>query len=87
MSEEISCPFCGNSIQSDALKCEECGALFKEPSLPNIKFKELNQIIENKFIMFYEVVYLPCFSFILEEYVISLYVEIGEKSGKYYNRL
>ena len=41
MSEEISCPFCGNSIPRDALKCEECGALFKEPSLPNIKFKEL----------------------------------------------
>lgn len=40
MSEEISCPFCGNIIASDALRCENCGALFKEPDLPDIKFKE-----------------------------------------------
>lgn len=41
MSEEISCPFCGNVIADDALKCDKCNALFKEPNLPNIKFKEL----------------------------------------------
>ena len=41
MTEQINCPFCGNLIASDALKCEKCDALFKEPELPNLKFKEL----------------------------------------------
>ena len=45
MSESVNCPFCGNIIPKDALKCEECGALFKEPELPGIKFKELGPFI------------------------------------------
>lgn len=45
MSEEISCPFCGNIITRDALRCMNCGALFKEPDLPSIKFKELGPFL------------------------------------------
>jgi len=45
MSEKINCPFCGNLIESDTLRCEKCGALFKEPELPNIKFKELGPFL------------------------------------------
>ena len=41
MTEQINCPFCGNLIDRDAIKCDNCDALFKEPELPNIKFKEL----------------------------------------------
>ena len=41
MSEEINCPFCGNLIEVNAIKCPNCNALFKEPELPNIKFKKL----------------------------------------------
>ncbi len=41
MTEQINCPFCGNLIDRNAIKCENCDALFKEPDLPNIKFKEL----------------------------------------------
>ena len=41
MPEEINCPFCGNIIAKDALRCEQCGSLFKEPELPGIKFTEL----------------------------------------------
>lgn len=45
MSEKINCPFCGNLVEIDAIKCDECSALFKEPDLPNIKFKELSPFI------------------------------------------
>lgn len=45
MSEEISCPFCGNIIAKDALRCEKCGSLFKEPELPDIKFNELGPFL------------------------------------------
>lgn len=38
--EEIKCPFCENNINVDAEECPTCGALFKEPELPNLKFKE-----------------------------------------------
>lgn len=38
--EETKCPFCGNNVEVNAEKCPSCGALFKEPDLPNIKFKE-----------------------------------------------
>ncbi len=41
MTEQINCPFCGNLIDRNAIKCKNCDALFKEPELPNIKFKEL----------------------------------------------
>lgn len=41
MSEKINCPFCGKLIDADALRCESCDALFKEPELPGLKFKEL----------------------------------------------
>lgn len=41
MTEKINCPFCDNQIDANAVKCEFCGALFKEPELPGIKFKEL----------------------------------------------
>lgn len=40
MSEIIKCPFCDNQIESDTLKCSKCGALFTEPDLKGIKFKE-----------------------------------------------
>lgn len=45
MSESVNCPFCGNVIPKDALKCEECGALFREPELSGLKFKELGPFI------------------------------------------
>ena len=45
MSEKINCPFCGNLIDVNAIKCPNCNALFKEPELPNIKFKELGPFI------------------------------------------
>lgn len=45
MTESVNCPFCGNIISSDALRCEKCGALFKEPELPGIKFTELGPFI------------------------------------------
>ena len=45
MSEKINCPFCGNLIDADALRCEQCGALFKEPELPGIKFKEFGPFL------------------------------------------
>ena len=41
MTEKISCPFCGNFIEVNAIKCSSCGALFQEPRLPGVKFKEL----------------------------------------------
>lgn len=40
MTEKINCPFCGNLIDVDAIRCANCDSLFKEPELPNIKFKE-----------------------------------------------
>ncbi len=45
MSEEISCPFCGNIITDDAIRCSHCGSLFKEPDLPGIKFTELGPFL------------------------------------------
>ena len=40
MSEKVNCPFCGNIVESDAIKCSSCGSLFADPELPNLKFKE-----------------------------------------------
>lgn len=45
MTEQINCPFCGNLIDVNAIKCEYCNALFKEPELPKIKFKELGPFV------------------------------------------
>lgn len=45
MTENINCPFCGNSIEPNVAKCPHCGALFKEPELPGIKFKELGPFV------------------------------------------
>ena len=45
MSEKINCPFCGNLVELDAIKCDKCGALYKEPELPNFKFHELGSFI------------------------------------------
>ncbi len=39
MSEKINCPFCGNIIDSEAIRCPNCASLFKEPELPKIKFQ------------------------------------------------
>ncbi len=41
MSDDIACPFCGNIINKNAFRCEQCGALFREPFLPGLKFTEL----------------------------------------------
>ena len=41
MSNKINCPFCNNEIFDDANICEYCAAIFAEPNLKNIKFKEL----------------------------------------------
>ncbi len=40
MDEKVNCPFCGNIINKNEIRCEKCGSLFVEPDLPNIKFKE-----------------------------------------------
>lgn len=45
MSEKINCPFCGSLIDINTIKCPSCDALFKEPDLPGIKFKELGPFI------------------------------------------
>lgn len=62
MSEEINCPFCGNLIEVNAIKCPNCNALFKEPELPNIKFKELGPFIAidllTFWIFFYNMVFI-----------------------------
>lgn len=41
MQENIICPFCNNSLTGEEIKCPSCGALFKEPELKEIKFKEV----------------------------------------------
>lgn len=43
MSEKINCPFCSSMIEADAYKCTNCGSLFADPELPNIKFKEFGK--------------------------------------------
>ena len=40
MSQEIKCPFCENLIEEDIYKCPSCGAIFKNPELPGIKFQD-----------------------------------------------
>ncbi len=45
MTEKINCPFCGNLINVDVIKCSNCGALFQEPCLPDVKFKELGPFL------------------------------------------
>ena len=40
MEEKVNCPFCGNIVNKDDIKCGSCGSLFVEPNLPNIKFNE-----------------------------------------------
>ena len=40
MPEQVKCPFCENSVDSDAEKCSSCGAFFTEPQLKEIKFKD-----------------------------------------------
>ena len=41
MIESINCPFCGNKIDKYSEKCPCCNALFEEPQIKSIKFKEL----------------------------------------------
>ena len=43
--EVTQCPFCGNTIENNAEKCSQCGALFREPDLPNLKFKEFRTFL------------------------------------------
>lgn len=45
MTEKINCPFCGNLIGVDDAKCSGCGALFQEPQLADIKFREIGPFI------------------------------------------
>lgn len=45
MTEKINCPFCGNLIDVDVIKCDHCGSLFQDPDLPGIKFKELGPFL------------------------------------------
>jgi membrane protein len=52
MSEEINCPFCGNLIDENAIKCPDCNALFKEPELPNIKFQEFGPFLAIDFLTY-----------------------------------
>ena len=40
MSEVVNCPFCGNMVEKDAIRCPSCDALFTEPKLPNVKFQD-----------------------------------------------
>lgn len=52
MSEEINCPFCGNLIEVNAIKCPNCNALFKDPELPNIKFQEFGPFLAIDFLTY-----------------------------------
>ncbi len=45
MAEKINCPFCGNLIDVNAIKCDNCGSLFQEPELPGLKFRELGPFL------------------------------------------
>ena len=45
MSESINCPFCNNLIDSNTAKCPFCNAVFKEPELKEIKFKEFGPFL------------------------------------------
>ena len=40
MSENVNCPFCGNMVEKDAVRCPSCDAIFTEPKLSNIKFQD-----------------------------------------------
>ena len=40
MPEQVKCPFCENSVDSDTERCLSCGAYFTEPQLKEIKFKD-----------------------------------------------
>jgi len=40
MSEIVNCPFCGNMVEKDAVRCPSCDAIFTEPKLSNIKFQD-----------------------------------------------
>ena len=43
--EKTKCPFCDNIVNIDDYWCSNCGALFKEPELPSIKFKEFRTFL------------------------------------------
>ena len=45
MSERINCPFCGNTIEKDAYKCNKCDSFFADPELPGLKFKEFRTFV------------------------------------------
>ena len=46
MSEKrVNCPFCNYDIEPDCKKCPNCGSLFSEPELPNIKFNEFRMFL------------------------------------------
>jgi hypothetical protein len=45
MSGKINCPFCGNIIEKDTIRCSKCGSLFSEPELPKIKFQEFRTFV------------------------------------------
>ncbi len=45
MSEQVNCPFCGNIVDKNAIKCPSCDALFDEPKLPNVKFQEFGSFL------------------------------------------
>ena len=45
MSEKINCPFCGNIIEPNAYKCPFCESLFKDPELPNLRFKDFGSFV------------------------------------------
>ena len=52
MSEQVNCPFCGNMVDKNALRCPSCDALFDEPKLPDIKFQEFRVFIALEILTF-----------------------------------
>ena len=52
MSEIVNCPYCGKPIASDVYKCNYCQEMFKEPDLPDVKFKEFRVFLALEILTF-----------------------------------
>lgn len=51
-TEIINCPFCGKDVNINAIRCNSCGALFADPDLPDVRFKDFRVFIALEFLTF-----------------------------------